>query len=49
MSLTIGYASDINLWFIFSIAVLYRYAITENAVSAKLVETNRETVLEYRT
>jgi len=29
MSLTVGYSSNTNLWFIFSIAVLYKYAMTE--------------------
>jgi len=36
MTLASGYSSDLNLWFIFSIAVLYKYSITENAASAEL-------------
>ena len=46
MTLESGYEGDINLWFIFSIAVLYKYSLTEDAVSSELVETRRETVRE---
>jgi O-antigen ligase len=31
MTLASGYASDLNLWFIFAIAILYKYSITEKA------------------
>ena len=36
MTLASGYSSDLNLWFILSISVLYKYSITENAASAEL-------------
>ena len=32
MTLASGYNSDLNLWFIFTISVLYKFAITENEV-----------------
>ena len=48
MSLLSGYGSELNLWFIFAVAILYKYSITDKAVSAELVETSRKAVQEYR-
>jgi len=45
MTLASGYSSDLNLWFMFSIAILYKYSMNENPVSAEVVET--EAVPEY--
>ena len=42
-----GYSSDLNLWFVFSIAVLYKYSMTEKAASAEVVETSQGTVQEF--
>ncbi len=42
LTLQSGYASDINLWFIFSIALLYKYLMTEKVPSPELTE------LEFR-
>jgi len=48
MTLQSGYNSDLNLWFIFSIAILYKYSMTEKAVSAELVGASVEAVPQYR-
>ena len=48
MTLESGYNSDLNFWFIFSIAVLYKGSMTEEAASAELVETGIETLPEYQ-
>jgi O-antigen ligase len=35
MMLASGYSSDLNLWFVFTIAILYKYAITEPAAAPR--------------
>ena len=35
MTLASGYTSDLNLWFIFSIALLYKFSTTEKAASVE--------------
>jgi O-antigen ligase len=41
-----GYSSDLNLWFVFSIAVLYKYSMTVKTVPAEVVQGD-ETVPEF--
>ena len=43
MSLGSGYSSDLNLWFIFSIALLYKFSVSEKTGSTELVEMSRRT------
>lgn len=47
MTLASGYSSALNLWFIFSIAVLYKCSITERTTSAEPIETGVEDLPEY--
>ena len=47
MTEQIGYEGDVNLWYIFSIAVLYKYSMAEKGVSPELVETSKETLQEF--
>lgn len=46
MALESGYSSDLNLWYIFSIVVLYKFSMTENA-SAELACPGEDTAQEF--
>jgi O-antigen ligase len=41
-----GYLSDLNLWYIFAVSVLYKFSMTENA-SSELACTGEETEQEF--
>jgi O-antigen ligase len=46
VTLASGYNSDLNLWFIFAVAILYKYSMSRSP-SEELVETGTKTIPEY--